>query len=60
MANIALEAGLTIILGRAQEHQKTSMRQLILPIDAIYPIIEIHNLALHSGEFYGAELIVNN
>ena len=54
IGSIALEAEFTIILGHTLEHQKISMRQLILPIDTIYPIIEIHNLVLHSDELYGA------
>jgi len=59
-ANVAFEAEFAIMLNRTFDPEKVSAAEMISAIDAIYPVIEIHNFELRSEKPHGHELIANN
>lgn len=59
-ANPAMEAEFGITLSRSVELGKTSPKDLVPAIEAIYPVIEIHNLAFRGEAPLGHELLANN
>ncbi len=59
-ANLALEAEFAVTLNRAIDPEELSSDGLLASIDAVYPVIELHNLVLRSDPPRGHELIANN
>ena len=59
-ANVALEAEFAVELSEDIEPGRTTDRDLLRAIKAIYPVIEIHNLVLRSEKPHGHELLANN
>ena len=58
--NPAMEAEFGIILNRDINPELSSFEYILESIEAIYPLIEIHNLIFYGDEPYGAELLANN
>ena len=58
--NPAMEAEFGIILNRDINPELSSFDYILESIEAIYPLIEIHNLIFYGDEPYGAELLTNN
>ncbi|MEM7268343.1 MAG: fumarylacetoacetate hydrolase family protein [Pseudomonadota bacterium] len=58
-ANPAMEAEFAITLSR-DVIAGVGQEELLASIEAIYPVIEIHNLVLRSEDPRGAELLANN
>jgi 2-keto-4-pentenoate hydratase len=59
-ANVALEAEFAITLNRAVDPDNASVDELLSAVEAIYPVIEIHNLVLRGAPPHGHELLANN
>jgi 2-keto-4-pentenoate hydratase len=59
-ANVAFEAEFAVTLNRTIDPEKVSADKMMSAIDAIYPVIEIHNLKLRSEKPHGHELLANN
>ena len=59
-SNPAMEAEFGITLNRDLEPYQINSEYLLDSIDAIHPIIEIHNKVFYGKEPYGAEHISNN
>ena len=55
-----MEAEFGIILNRDIKAELSSFDYIIDSIQAIYPLIEIHNLIFYGEEPHGAELLANN
>ena len=58
--NPSMEAEFGIILNRDINPELSSFEYILESIEAIYPLIEIHNLIFYSDEPHGAELLANN
>ena len=58
--NPAMEAEFGIILNRDINPELSSFDYILESIEAIYPLIEIHNLICYGDEPYGPELLTNN
>ena len=58
-ANISLEAGFGVTLSRALQ-PGMSADDITASIEAVYPVLELHNLVLRGEQPYGSELIANN
>ena len=58
--NPAMEAEFGIILNRDINPELSSFDYILESIEAIYPLIEIHNLIFYGDEPHGAELLTNN
>ena len=58
--NPAMEAEFGIILNRDINPELSSFEYILESIEAIYPLIEIHNLIFYGDEPHGAELLANN
>ena len=58
--NPSMEAEFGIILNRDINPELSSFDYILESIEAIYPLIEIHNLIFYGDEPYGAELLTNN
>lgn len=58
-ANVSIEAEFAIILSR---ELKTGMSidELAASVEAVYPVLELHNLVMRSDPPHGHELIANN
>ena len=59
-ANPAMEAEFGIKLNRDLNPDLISSDYIMDSIEAIYPLIEIHNLVFYGNEPHGAELLANN
>ena len=59
-ANPSMEAEFGIILNRDIEADKTSLEDVLLAIESVHPVIEIHNLVFRGESPNGAELLANN
>jgi 2-keto-4-pentenoate hydratase len=55
-----MEAEFGIILNRDINPELSSFDYILESIEAIYPLIEIHNLIFYGDEPHGAELLTNN
>ena len=58
--NPSMEAEFGVILNRDINPELTSLEYVLESIEAIYPLIEIHNLIFYGNEPHGAELLANN
>jgi len=58
--NPSMEAEFGIILNRDINPELSSFEYILESIEAIYPLIEIHNLIFYGDEPHGAELLANN
>ena len=58
--NPAMEAEFGIKLNRDINPELSSFDYILESIEAIYPLIEIHNLIFYGDEPHGAELLANN
>ena len=58
--NPSMEAEFGVILNRDINPELTSLEYILESIEAIYPLIEIHNLIFYGNEPHGAELLANN
>ena len=58
--NPSMEAEFGIILNRDINPELSSFEYILDSIEAIYPLIEIHNLIFYGDEPHGAELLANN
>jgi len=58
-ANVAMEAEFAVTLGTDVTTDSTS-EEIMQAIEALYPVIEIHNLVLRGEKPHGAELLANN
>jgi len=58
--NPAMEAEFGITLNRDLKPEFNSFDYILESIEAIYPLIEIHNLMFYGDEPHGAELLSNN
>jgi len=59
-SNLAIEAEFAITLKAAVDPARASADELISAIDAVFPVIELHNLVLRCDAPNGPELIANN
>ena len=59
-ANVSLEAEFAITLKESIDPSKTEPKDLIKAVEAVYPVIELHNLVLRGNAPHGAELLANN
>lgn len=59
-ANPSMEAEFAIALAAPVDPARTTSEQLVEVIEAIYPVIEIHNLAFRGEAPRGPELIASN
>tara|TARA_B100001765_G_C19439575_1_gene309369 strand:- start:54 stop:836 length:783 start_codon:yes stop_codon:yes gene_type:complete len=59
-SNPAMEAEFGIILNRDIKPEFVTFDYILESIDAIFPLIEIHNLVFHGDSPHGAELLANN
>ncbi len=59
-SNPAMEAEFGIILNRDLKPDLVTFDYILESIEAIFPLIEIHNLVFHGEPPHGAELLANN
>lgn len=59
-SNPSMEAEFAISLAAPVDPARTTAEELVEVIEAVYPVIEIHNFTLRGEEPRGAELIANN
>ena len=59
-SNPAMEAEFGILLNRDIKPNAVTSDYILESIEAIFPLIEIHNLVFHGDAPYGAELLANN
>ena len=59
-SNPAMEAEFGIILNRDLKPDFVTFDYILESIEAIFPLIEIHNLVFHGEPPHGAELLANN
>ena len=59
-SNPAMEAEFGIILSRDIKPEFVTFDYILESIQAIFPLIEIHNLVFHGDSPHGAELLANN
>ena len=59
-ANLALEAEFAVTLNSAISPGHTSTKEIASAIEAVYPVIEIHNKVMRGESPNGHELIANN
>jgi 2-keto-4-pentenoate hydratase len=59
-ANVALEAEFAVTLSSAISPGHTSTEEITSAIEAVYPVIEIHNKVMRGESPNGHELIANN
>jgi len=59
-ANLAIEAEFAVTISRTIELTTVDVATVAQAIEFIYPVLELHNLVLHSDSPRGHELIANN
>jgi 2-keto-4-pentenoate hydratase len=59
-ANVAIEGEFAVTLGRDIDPDDTSTATILGSVERIFPVIELHNLALRGTDPKGHELIANN
>jgi len=59
-ANLAIEAEFAITINRTVELNKLSKEVVTQAVESVFPVLELHNLVLHSDTPSGHELIANN
>lgn len=59
-ANLAIEAEFAITINKDICADKASAETVAEAVESVFPVLELHNLVLHSGASKGHELIANN
>jgi 2-keto-4-pentenoate hydratase len=59
-ANVAIEGEFAVTLSRVIDPDNVTPATLIESIEQVYPVIELHNLAMRGADPKGHELIANN
>ncbi|MCH9671784.1 MAG: hypothetical protein K0U93_10100 [Gammaproteobacteria bacterium] len=59
-ANVAIEAEFAITVGRAIDPTNAGVSAVLEAVDAVFPVLELHNLMMRGDPPHGHELIANN